>query len=74
MPASSSKWRPVTDVTAAQELVTTGQADLVAVGRAFIANPDLVQRWQTGAPLNQPDATTFYGGDHRGYTDYPHLA
>ncbi|MFE5124194.1 alkene reductase [Streptomyces sp. NPDC056669] len=70
----SNGWDPVTDVTAAQELVTTGQADLVAVGRAFIANPDLVQRWQTGAPLNQPDSTTFYGGDHRGYTDYPHLA
>jgi N-ethylmaleimide reductase len=70
----SNGWDPVTDVTAAQELVTTGQADLVAVGRAFIANPDLVQRWQTGAPLNRPDSTTFYGGDHRGYTDYPHLA
>ncbi|MGW0086264.1 alkene reductase [Streptomyces sp. NPDC003393] len=70
----SNGWDPVTDVAAAQELVSTGRADLVAVGRAFIANPDLVQRWRTGAPLNQPDRTTFYGGDHRGYTDYPHLA
>ncbi|MEU7078610.1 MULTISPECIES: alkene reductase [Streptomyces] len=69
----SNGWDPVTDVTAAQNLISSGQADLVAVGRAFIANPDLVHRWQTGANLNQPDGTTFYGGDHRGYTDYPSL-
>lgn len=69
----SNGWDPVTDVTAAEDLIKTGGADLVAVGRAFIANPDLVHRWQTGAPLNQPDGTTFYGGDHRGYTDYPPL-
>ena len=39
-----------------------------------IANPDLVRRMQTGAPLATPDKTTFYGGDEHGYTDYPALA
>ena len=57
----------------AQELVDTGRADLVAFGRLFIANPDLVERLRTGAALNEPDASTFYGGDERGYTDYPAL-
>lgn len=69
----SNGWDPVTDQNAAETLINTGRADLVAVGRAFIANPDLVHRWQTGALLNDPDGTTFYGGDHRGYTDYPQL-
>ncbi|WP_137894685.1 alkene reductase [Ramlibacter sp. 2FC] len=49
-------------------------ADLVAFGKAFIANPDLVQRLRAGGPFNAPDRSTFYGGDHRGYTDYPALA
>ena len=57
----------------AQELVDTGRADLVAFGRLFIANPDLVERLRTGAALNEPDSSTFYGGDERGYTDYPAL-
>lgn len=48
-------------------------ADLVAVGREFLANPDLVERWRTGAPLNEPDPSTFYGGGAEGYTDYPAL-
>ncbi|MEW1869986.1 alkene reductase [Streptomyces caelestis] len=69
----SNGWDPVTDAAIAQSLLDGDQADLVAVGRAFIANPDLVQRWRTQAPLNQPDVNTFYGGDHRGYTDYPPL-
>ncbi|MFD7017340.1 MFS transporter [Streptomyces sp. NPDC059928] len=69
----SNGWEPVTDAAIAQALLDNDQADLVAVGRAFIANPDLVQRWQTRAPLNQPDVNTFYGGDHRGYTDYPSM-
>ncbi|MEJ1248632.1 alkene reductase [Denitratimonas tolerans] len=54
--------------------VASGRADAVAFGRAFIANPDLVRRLREGAPLNLPDRTTFYGGDERGYTDYPGLA
>ena len=46
-------------------------ADLIAFGRPFIANPDLVARFQQQAPLNEPDASTFYGGSEKGYTDYP---
>jgi N-ethylmaleimide reductase len=48
-------------------------ADLVAFGKPFIANPDLVRRLRENAPLNAPDSTTFYGGGARGYTDYPAL-
>ncbi|WP_310071316.1 alkene reductase [Paraburkholderia caledonica] len=57
------------------ELATTrlndGTADLFAFGRAFISNPDLVERLKTGAPLAQPDFATLYGGGAAGYTDYP---
>jgi N-ethylmaleimide reductase len=49
-------------------------ADLVAFGVPFLANPDLVERLRNGAPLNAPDASTFYGEGARGYTDYPALA
>jgi N-ethylmaleimide reductase len=49
-------------------------ADLVAFGKAFIANPDLVRRLREKAPLNTPDQSTFYGGGAKGYTDYPALA
>ena len=48
-------------------------ADLVAFGRPFIANPDLVQRLREGAAWNTPDRKTFYGGGAAGYTDYPTL-
>ncbi len=48
-----------------------GEADLVAYGRLFIANPDLPLRFGLEAKLNEPDHETFYGGDERGYTDYP---
>ncbi|WP_186419715.1 alkene reductase [Bosea sp. CS1GBMeth4] len=54
--------------------VENGEADLVAFGRLFIANPDLPERLRLNAPLNTPDVATFYGGDARGYTDYPALA
>lgn len=50
-----------------------GLVDLVAFGRPFIANPDLVDRLQRAAPLNEWDADTFYGGGEKGYTDYPFL-
>ena len=53
--------------------MASGRADLVAFGRLFIANPDLVERLRVNAPLNEPDRATFYGGDTRGYTDYPSL-
>lgn len=55
------------------EQALAGGADLVAFGRPFIANPDLTRRLREGAPLNTPDRATFYGGDERGYTDYPAL-
>ena len=48
-------------------------ADLVAFGRPFLANPDLPKRFEMKAPLNTPDANTFYGGGAKGYVDYPTL-
>jgi len=57
----------------AEEVLSEGLADLVAFGVPFIANPDLVERMSQHAALNSADPSTFYGGDHRGYTDYPTL-
>ena len=57
----------------AQHAVASGAADLVAFGKAFIANPDLGRRLREGAALNLPDNSTFYGGGAAGYTDYPAL-
>jgi N-ethylmaleimide reductase len=57
----------------ALDAVASGRADLVAFGRPFISNPDLVARLRLDAPLNTPDQTTFYGGGAEGYTDYPVL-
>jgi N-ethylmaleimide reductase len=54
--------------------LANGEADLVAYGRLFIANPDLPERFALKAPLNPADRSTFYGGDERGYTDYPALS
>ena len=56
------------------EAVTSGAADLVAYGRAFISNPDLVRRLKNDAPLNELQADKLYGGGAEGYTDYPALA
>jgi len=56
-----------------EEALRSGQADAVAYGRNFLANPDLPRRLQRGAALNEPDPTTFYGGDAAGYTSYPTL-
>lgn len=53
--------------------IASGNADLVAFGRLYIANPDLLERFAANAPLNKPDRDTFYGGDAKGYTDYPTL-
>jgi len=58
----------------AEQAVAEGTADAIAFGVPFLANPDLVDRLRRRAPLNQPDPGTFYGGDARGYTDYPTLA
>jgi 2,4-dienoyl-CoA reductase-like NADH-dependent reductase (Old Yellow Enzyme family) len=59
----------------AQALLDAGTADAAAWGKAYIANPDLVERLSTGAPQNSLDVTTLYGNDNgaRGYTDYPLL-
>jgi len=56
------------------DAVESGAIDLVAFGRPFISNPDLVDRLEKGAALNEPDRDTFYGGGAKGYTDYPTLA
>ncbi|MGW7241567.1 alpha/beta hydrolase fold domain-containing protein [Streptomyces sp. NPDC054804] len=69
---------PVEDAYAALRWLHE-HADELGVDRGRIAvtgalaNPDLPHRIRTGAPLNEPDPATFYGGDHRGYTDYPAL-
>jgi N-ethylmaleimide reductase len=60
------------DKSLAERSLTQG-ADLVAFGRPYIANPDLVERLRANAPLNDLDKATLYGGGARGYTDYPAL-
>lgn len=52
----------------------SGKVDAVAFGKAFISNPDLVQRLKDNADLNEPNQQTFYGGGAEGYTDYPAMA
>jgi N-ethylmaleimide reductase len=61
------------DFALANKVLSANEADLIAFGKLFIANPDLVERFKRGAPLNAPDKATFYGGDAKGYTDYPAL-
>ncbi|MGE4278424.1 MAG: alkene reductase [Magnetospirillum sp.] len=61
------------DGEAAQAAITDGRADLVSFGRAFISNPDLVRRLQSGAELAPLNRETLYGGGAQGYTDYPVL-
>lgn len=56
-----------------EEALREGRADLVAYGRPLLANPDLVERFEQDAELNEPDPTTFYGGGTEGYLDYPAL-
>lgn len=63
----------VTDLDEVEDIIDGGFADLVAVGRPFLANPDLAVRWRTRAELNEPNPKTFYGGGAEGYTDYPTL-
>jgi len=62
------------DKARANAAIASGAADAVAFGTLFIANPDLVSRLRRDSPLNQADPERFYGGDERGYTDYPALA
>lgn len=62
------------DAGSGNTVVERGEADLVAFGVPFLANPDLPERFRRNAPLNIPDYTTFYAGEEKGYTDYPQLA
>jgi N-ethylmaleimide reductase len=62
------------DKASAERALREGWADLVAMGRAFLANPDLVERMRIDAPLNAPDPATFYTPGAKGYTDYPAMA
>jgi N-ethylmaleimide reductase len=61
------------DFELANKVLAEGAADLIAFGKPFISNPDLVERLKRGAPLNDWDKATFYGGGAKGYTDYPTL-
>jgi len=61
------------DKVSAEQALLEGHADLIAFGRSFLANPDLVQRMQENQPLNTPDPNTFYTPAPQGYTDYPTL-
>jgi N-ethylmaleimide reductase len=61
------------DFDLATKVLEAGAADLIAFGKPFISNPDLVERLKKGAPLNEWDKATFYGGGAKGYTDYPAL-
>jgi N-ethylmaleimide reductase len=62
------------DFELAVKTLASGAADLIAFGKPFISNPDLVERLKKGAALNEWDKATFYGGGAKGYTDYPTLA
>lgn len=61
------------DKASGNKAIANGHADAVAYGVPYIANPDLVARFQANAPLNEADSSTFYGGTEKGYTDYPFL-
>jgi N-ethylmaleimide reductase len=62
------------DFELATKMLAADAADLIAFGKPFLANPDLVERLRRAAPLNAPDKATFYGGGAKGYTDYPSLS
>jgi N-ethylmaleimide reductase len=61
------------DLAAANAAIARGEADLVAFGTPFLANPDLPERFRNGAALNAADQATFYMGEAKGYIDYPRL-
>ena len=66
-----SSWPAASTAAGAEAALREGRADLVAFGRPFLANPDLVARLERGLPLNAPDFATFYTPGPKGYTDYP---
>jgi N-ethylmaleimide reductase len=70
---ANSGFGNITTLDEVKQIVDGGLADVVAVGREYLANPDLAIRWRTGAELNEPNPDTFYGGGAEGYTDYPTL-
>lgn len=61
------------DQAAGEADLAAKRADLIAYGQLFLSNPDLPERFRTGAALNTPDHSTYYGGTEKGYTDYPTL-
>ncbi len=61
------------NLDSANAAIASGEADLVAFGVSFLANPDLPERWRRGAPLNAPQFDHFYAGEEKGYIDYPTL-
>lgn len=61
------------DFASAQAAIQNGAADAIAFGRLLLANPDLVERFRRGSPLNQADYERLYVGEEKGYTDYPFL-
>ena len=61
------------DLGTGNAAIKNGEADLVSFGVRFLANPDLPERFKNGAPLNEPDRSTFYAGEEKGYIDYPSL-
>lgn len=61
------------DQAKAEAVLATGKAQLVSFGAPFIANPDLVARFRTGAALASPDRANMFGGGEHGYIDYPAL-
>ncbi|MFC2113837.1 alkene reductase [Bacteroidota bacterium] len=61
------------DQKSGNTLINEGFADMVSFGKLFISNPDLPKRFEMNSPLNLWDESTFYGGNEKGYTDYPHL-
>jgi N-ethylmaleimide reductase len=83
IPNVAETFRPMTSVpiivntgfdkSKANAILVKGDADLVAFGVPYIANPDLVERFRSDAPLSKPDPSQFYGADAKGYTDYPPL-
>ncbi|MET4574902.1 N-ethylmaleimide reductase [Stenotrophomonas rhizophila] len=62
------------DKDSAERAIASGYADMIAFGRAFIANPDLVERLRLGVALSDLDPDTLYGGGAKGYTDYPSVS
>jgi N-ethylmaleimide reductase len=61
------------DATRAESDLSAGKGDLIAFGKPFLANPDLITRWKEDTALNAPDMSTFYTPGPKGYTDYPAL-